>query len=120
MKIEDFQILIFQRKFRNMKTKISLKKELGENLITRNSLISFFKEKVDNFKDDKIVMDFKNVKFISRSCAAEYIKLRENFGKDIKEINMSDEIKAMFRLVINQLKNSNFKLTKDFINISSI
>ena len=94
--------------------KISLHKDFGENLITRNSLISFFLGKVKKQKDDEVILDFKNIKFISRSCAAEYIKLREKSTKDISEVNMSSDVKSMFKVIVNQLKNIEFNLPVNF------
>ena len=93
--------------------KILLKKELGENILTRNSLSYFFKKKIDSSKSDELVLDFKGIKFISRSCAAEYIKLRENSNKVLIEKNMSNEIRAMFYVIIKQLKNSKFNFKKE-------
>jgi len=92
---------------------INLIKEFGNNILTRNSVNSFFRRKIDSSKNNEIVLDFKNINFISRSCAAEYLKLRENSDKVLIERNMSDEIKSMFNLVINQLKNVNFSFKKE-------
>jgi len=87
-----------------MTKKMLLNKYFGENILTRNSIISFF-NKVEMLDDNEIIIDFKKIKFISRSCAAEYLKLKGNSQKRIAEKNMSIEVKLMFRLVVNQLKN---------------
>lgn len=92
--------------------RIVLYKEFGENIITRNSMRSFFK-KVNSIKDKDIVIDFKNINFISRSCAAEYIKQREETNKNLIEENMSKEIKSMFAVIVKQLKSINFNFTKE-------
>lgn len=91
--------------------KIFLYKEFGENILTRNSMNYFFK-KINVFKGKDIIIDFKNIDFISRSCAAEYIKQREETSKNLIEKNMSKEVRSMFELVINQLKRVNFDFTK--------
>ncbi len=93
--------------------KISLKKEFGENILTRNSLLSFFRGKIDSSKNDELILDFDGIKFISRSCAAEYIKLRESSNKVLVEKNMSDEVRSMFYVVLKQLKNSKFNFKKE-------
>lgn len=96
-----------------MVKKILLKKDFGENILTRNSVASFFSEKIDSLDDEEIVIDFKNIKFISRSSAAEYLKLREESSKKLIEQNMSDEVKSMFKLVEKQFKGANFVFTKE-------
>ena len=95
-----------------MRQKASLYKEFGRNILTRNSMASFFEEKVNPFKDKNIIIDFGKIKFISRSCAVEYLKLREESNKNLIEKNMSDEIKSMFDLVVKQLKSIDFVFTK--------
>ena len=99
--------------------RIRLNEEFGEYMITRNSLAAFYEEKIENNKDDEIILDFKNIKFISRSCAAEYMKLREKSSKNVSEANMSIEVKKMFKVIVNQLKNSDFKLSKPSIIASN-
>lgn len=92
--------------------RISLYKEFGENILTRNSMNAFFK-KINSFKDSDIVIDFRNVNFISRSSAAEYIKQREETNKNLMEKNMPNEVRSMFYVVVKQLKSVNFKFTKE-------
>ena len=94
-----------------MEQRISLHKEIGNNLLTRKSVISLFK-KISSSKYENIVIDFKNIQFISRSCASEYLKLREETNKNLVEKNMSNKIKSMFDLVIKQLKSVDFTFTK--------
>lgn len=91
--------------------KISLYKEFGENILTRNSVNYFFK-KINVFKDKEIITDFNNINFISRSSAAEYIKQREESNKNLIEKNMSKEVRSMFDVVVNQLKDVDFVFTK--------
>ena len=68
-----------------MVKKISLNNEFGENIVTRNSIAVFFKEKINSLKDDEIILNFIDIKFISRSCAAEYIKLKNESNKSIEQ-----------------------------------
>ena len=76
-------------------------------------MVLFFNEKIYSSKDDEIVIDFKNIGFISRSSAAEYLKLREECNKNLIEKNMSNEIKSMFNIVENQFRDANFTFTKE-------
>ena len=82
---------------------ISLYKEFGNNILTRSSIDYLFR-KISELNNKYIIIDFKNVKFISRSSAAEYLKLKEKIDKALVEQNMSDEVKSMFNLVVKQLK----------------
>ena len=70
-------------------------------------------ERINNIKKSDIFIDFKDIGFISRSSAAEYLKLREGSDKRIIEKNMSEEVKSMFRLVEKQFRKVNFIFTKE-------
>ena len=83
---------------------IVLVKEIGSNLVTRNILASLF-TKINKFKEKDILIDFKNIKFISRSGTDEYIKFKDSTKKKIKEINQSEEIKKMFQIVYKNKDN---------------
>ena len=79
---------------------IILAKEIGSNLITRHSLDRLF-SKLKKYKSKELIIDFDNIKFVSRSGADEYIKLKNIIRKNIKEINQSDDVKKMFEIVSN-------------------
>ncbi len=87
-----------------------LSEEFGSNIVTRNSISSFF-ERINKIKKSKIVIDFSRVRFISRSCADEYLKQKEKSNKEIIERNMSDEVCKMFNLVQTQYKNKGFSVS---------
>lgn len=89
--------------------KIELFKELGSNVVTRNSLDSLF-SKIKKYKSKEIVVDFNKVDFISRSGADEFLKLKSSTKKIIKEINMSDEVRDMFKVVTSP-SQVNFNMT---------
>ena len=95
-----------------MKTKILLSQKFGNNIFTRNTISSFL-EKIKNMKEAEIVLDFKGVKIISRSCADEYLKQKENVKKKITEVNMSQEVCSMFNAVKNQYEKAGFTLSFD-------
>jgi anti-anti-sigma regulatory factor len=88
-------------------------------MITRNSLADLFERHVENNKDNNVILDFKGIKFISRSCAAEYIKLRERSSKEVSEVNMFKDVEKMFKVILNQLLDNNYKFTKARIIVSS-
>lgn len=87
------------------KIKLLLSERFGNKIFTRSTISDFFDE-LNNMKEDKIMLDFKDIDFISRSCADEYLKLKEKFSKNIIEENMSDAVCSMFKLVETQHKNS--------------
>lgn len=89
-----------------------MNKEIGEYISTRNGIASLF-NRINRLSEDDIIIDFESVKFISRSPAVEYLKLREKTDKNLIEKNMSKDIKSMFSLVVNQFKDADFEFTKE-------
>ena len=87
------------------KVKLLLSEHFGNKIFTRSTISDFFDE-LSDFKEDSIALDFKNIDFISRSCADEYLKLKEKFSKKLVEENMSNAVCSMFKLVEMQHKNS--------------
>ena len=78
--------------------KIILSKEISTNLVTRDILDRFF-SKLNKYKDTTINVDFQGITFVSRSGADEYLKLKSNSKKKLKEINQLPDVKKMFELV---------------------
>ncbi|MAH49475.1 hypothetical protein CMI37_26870 [Candidatus Pacearchaeota archaeon] len=97
-----------------MEKRISLFEVFGNNIITRNSIFDFFTELEDS-KEDKIVLDFKDITFISRSCADEYLKQRKISKKAVIETNMSKDVCNMFDLINKQYKKAGLKLLAKII-----
>lgn len=89
-----------------MEKRISLFEVFGNNIVTRNSVSSFFEE-INNSKKAKVILDFSRITFISRSCADEYLKQRKESKKNIVEVNMPKNICDMFNLVNRQYKKEN-------------
>ena len=78
----------------------------GNQIVTRNSM-KFFLDKLSSASSKEIVLDFKDISFISRSCADEYIKWKLTDSKNkITEINMTNEVRMMFKLVSLQYKRN--------------
>ena len=92
-----------------MAKQILLLSEFGNNIFTRNTISSFF-EKISKLQEKKIVFDFSGVEFISRSCADEYLKRKQNSNKKVIEANMSKEVCSMFNAVQVQYKKSGFSI----------
>jgi len=93
-----------------MVTKVLLSNEFGNNIFTRNTISLFF-EKISHLKEEEIALDFSGVNFISRSCADEYLKRKQNSSKKIIEANMSKEVYSMFCAVQNQYKKAGFPIS---------
>jgi len=64
---------------------------------------SFF-HKLKKEKSDIIEIDFRNVEFISRSFAHEYLQRKKNFEKEIREINVPNNVRNMFEYVLISIK----------------
>lgn len=99
-----------------MATKILLSHEFGSNIFTRKTISAFF-EKINSQKGTETILDFSDIKFISRSCADEYLKEKEKSKINISEINMSNEVCSMFNAVKNQYEKHGLSVT--FVNCNN-
>ena len=80
--------------------KIWIDKEIAVDLALRDSADKFF-DSLDSFEQDKIIIDFSEIKSISRSFAHQY-HLRKNMSKKtIKDVNVPVDVRKMFRIVSN-------------------
>ncbi len=95
--------------------KVLLAKEFGNNIFTRSSISEFFK-KLKKLKNSEILIDFKNVEFISRSCADEYIKQKNAIKKKLVEVNMSKNVYSMFDTVRKQYEKRNASFTFEIVS----
>lgn len=84
-----------------MNKKFLLLDYFNKIIVTRNAVAEFF-SLLSQIKEKEIVLDFKEIEFMSRSCADEYIKRKLSLHKQIIEINLSHNILAMFLLVVKQ------------------
>lgn len=78
--------------------KISFFDYFGKDIIMRSAMCAFIND-IEKSKEKKIVLDFRKIKFISRSCADEYIKFLNETDKEIKEINLSSDVSNMLQVV---------------------
>jgi len=95
-----------------MVKKFLLLKELDHNILTRKTISALF-EKINSLKEKEIILDFKDIDFISRSCADEYLKQKEKSKKKIVEKNIPKEVCSMFTAVKGQYE-------KEGVNISFV
>lgn len=49
--------------------------------------------------EKEVILNFKNIKFMSRSFAQEYVFQKHNTNTTIDEINMDDSIKQLLNIV---------------------
>ena len=94
-------------KYNNMQKVFFLADSFDNQIVTRNSM-KLFLDKLSRAFSKEIVLDFKDISFISRSCADEYIKWKVITSKNkITEVNMNDDVRMMFKLVSLQYKRNN-------------
>ena len=89
---------MLKRICRGLKLIINLKEEISSNLIIRLDAEQLF-EKLEN-NTSKVVMDFEGIEFINRSFAQEYLIQKFNAKYEIEEINLPDEVKNMFNVIL--------------------
>ena len=84
---------------------IFLNEFFDRQIVTRRAMSNFF-DSISQTYEKEIVLDFKNIDFVSRSCADEYLKRKLNSKKEIKEINMSSNVRAMLSLASLQFRRN--------------
>lgn len=80
---------------------VSVRDELGRLLMIRSSVSPLFR-KISRLRAARVVVDFSNVEFMSRSFADEYLQAKTVNEKSIEERHMPEEVARMLRLVSNQ------------------
>ena len=92
---------------------IFLFNEFGHNIITRRCMQDFF-EKISKHKEDKLVLNFSKIEFISRACADEYIKSKNSSLKNITESNLNKNVSDMLSVITHKVgvHQPNFKENK--------
>jgi hypothetical protein len=78
--------------------KLNMEKEIYRTLILRDSAKTFF-QKIIKENYNKVNLDFKNLDFMSRSFAQEYIYQRDNKNIEITEENLSPFIEGLLNVV---------------------
>ena len=77
---------------------IMISETLSKDLALRNNADALFKE-LSKMKSKKIIVDFRNVKSITRSFAHQYKENKSNSKKIILEENIPLNISKMFKVV---------------------
>ena len=78
-------------------SRIALAERVGEHLALRSTAADLFDDATVRRGD--VVIDFAGVKSMGRSFAQEYIMCRSRHRRNVTEVNQSDEVRAMFRIV---------------------
>ncbi len=78
--------------------KISIVEKIASDLALRSSAKILFNI-LEKLPEKTIIVDFKNVKSISRSFAHEYITRKKSSTKNFKEVNFSASVRKMFTVV---------------------
>lgn len=77
-------------------TKINLEKTFAKKLGMRTTAIKLFQD-LEN--ETEVILDFKDITFMSRSFAQEYVHQKHTSKIKIIESNMSDFIKGLLEVV---------------------
>lgn len=93
---------------------IDIANEISPTLFIRKTAVDLF-EKIEHAPESVIVVDFKNVDFLNRSFAHEYLKLKYSSEKKISEIHLSNDVELMISIV----KNAHFKERDRYYQIVS-
>ena len=78
--------------------KILISKQVAPNLVTRIAADRLFRN-INKLPQKRIVIDFKDVVFMSRSFAHEYYIMKNLSKKQVNEKNMSKDLEKMLTLV---------------------
>ena len=81
---------------------IKLKDKINTSLDFNQSASELFKE-INQENEDKFIMDFDGIIFISMSCAQAYYASKKRSPKNIIEINLSDDVKPMMDMIEKQI-----------------
>lgn len=73
---------------------------ISPNLAFRHNAKEMF-ENIESYPEKKIILDFANVRTITRSFAHEYLSRKANTSKHIVETNVPEHVKKMFAIVEN-------------------
>lgn len=77
---------------------VNLKNEISSDLGSRQKIEKLFKN--INTNASKVIMNFEGVEFMGRSFAQEYLNQKHIANYEITEINLSEDIKKMFDMIL--------------------
>lgn len=77
--------------------KISIKTKISADPAFRDSAEALF-DYIEKLKETTFELDFKGVKFVSRSFAHQYLTRKKQTSKTIKEVNVSENVQKMLEV----------------------
>lgn len=80
-------------------TRIPLAKRAGMHLALRSTASALFEDVAVRSSD--VIIDFAGVRSMGRSFAQKYLLCRAKHPYSVTEVNQSDDIMTMFRIVAN-------------------
>jgi hypothetical protein len=96
-----------------------MEKEINRKLIFRESAKNLF-QKIIKTNYNKVNLDFKNVDFMSRSFAQEYIYQRGNKNLEITEKNLSPFVEGLLNVVEHDYIKHSKKRNIDKLNMTKL
>jgi hypothetical protein len=79
---------------------IWIQREVGPLLMLRSTVKTLF-DKLESVEQDRVILDFSNVEFMSRSFADEYLTAKKLMSKRIAEQHLPLEVRRMLEIVGN-------------------
>jgi STAS-like domain of unknown function (DUF4325) len=83
---------------------LSVLESVGKLLMLRDSVIALF-EKVESLDAPRVVLDFANVDFVSRSFADEYLLAKSRSRKTLEERNLPPQARLMIESVSHRIES---------------
>ncbi|WP_405286175.1 hypothetical protein [Methanobrevibacter sp.] len=78
--------------------KIILEDEIGRDLGQRSKIEEIFTNISPNVT--KVIMDFKNIEFMGRSFAQEYLNQKHFASFEVIEENVPEDVEKMFDMIL--------------------
>ena len=92
---------------------VSIAERISPHLALRNLANSFF-DWLEDLPNDNVVVDFADVRSISRSFAHEYVKRKKSSAKSISEVRVPVNVTNMLKIIENPTHQ------RDILNVDSI
>ena len=77
---------------------VVIKDKINSSLEMNSAAVEFLDD-VDKLKDNDILIDFTGVVFVSRSFAQSYYTKKNKINKNITEINISEDVKPLMKMI---------------------
>jgi hypothetical protein len=71
---------------------------IAKNLTLRESASRLF-DILESYREQRLIIDFSRIEFMSRSFADEYLERKEKTSKAIEEKNLPKNVKQMLEIV---------------------